>query len=118
MDTTYYYTRYFKNIEEVAEFALDHFDELTDKCKKDELNFNLSKLSDDQRFMFNHSVKSYYGSTQLLEHEGKPLYVVNEGEYRMMNTLDLTVDQLFFELKMNPWTVRNELETLLTYTAI
>lgn len=28
----------------------------------------------------------------------------------MMNTLDLTADQLYFELALNPWTVRNELE--------
>ena len=28
----------------------------------------------------------------------------------MINTLDLTVDMLFFELKFNPWTVRNVLE--------
>jgi len=27
-----------------------------------------------------------------------------------MNTFDLTVDQLFFEMKMNPWTVKNELD--------
>jgi hypothetical protein len=28
----------------------------------------------------------------------------------MMNTLDLTIDMMFFELKWNPWTVRNVLE--------
>jgi xylan 1,4-beta-xylosidase len=28
----------------------------------------------------------------------------------MMNTADLMADQLFFELRMNPWTVRNELD--------
>ncbi len=38
------------------------------------------------------------------------VWVVNEGEYRMMNTLDLTVDQLFFEVARNPWTVANELD--------
>ncbi len=53
-------------------------------------------LSDDQKFMMAHAIRSYYGNTQLLEHEGKPIWVVNEGEYRMMNTFDLTVDQLVF----------------------
>ncbi|PTY03517.1 hypothetical protein DB346_06475 [Verrucomicrobia bacterium LW23] len=38
-----------------------------------------------------------------------PFWIINEGEYRMMNTFDLTADQLFFELELNPWTVRNEL---------
>ena len=61
--------------------------------------------------MHAHAVRSYYGATELLEREdGSPLWVVNEGEYRMMNTLDLTIDQLFFELKQNSWTVRNELD--------
>ncbi|MBW7461978.1 glycoside hydrolase family 52 protein, partial [Paenibacillus sepulcri] len=60
--------------------------------------------------MLNHAIHSYYGSTQLLEAADEPIWIVNEGEYRMMNTLDLTADQLFYELKMNPWTVRNELE--------
>ena len=33
-------------------------------------------------------------STQWLDN-GQPLWVVNEGEYLMINTLDLTVDMLF-----------------------
>jgi hypothetical protein len=70
-----------------------------------------SHLSNDQRFMLAHSIRSYYGSTQFLEHAGQLLWVVNEGEYRMMNTFDLTVDQLFYELKMNPWTVRTFVST-------
>jgi hypothetical protein len=36
--------------------------------------------------------------------------VVNEGEYQMMNTFDLTVDMLFFELRHNAWTMRNVLD--------
>ena len=62
-----------------------------------------ARLSADQRFMLAHAIRSYYGSTQLLERDGQPLWVVNEGEYRMMNTFDLTVDHLFFELRFNPW---------------
>ena len=41
---------------------------------------------------------------------GKTIFVVNEGEYQMMNTLDLTIDQAFHELHYSPWTVRNELD--------
>jgi hypothetical protein len=32
----------------------------------------------------------------------------------MMNTLDLTVDQAFWELRYSPWTLRNELELFLS----
>ena len=67
-------------------------------------------VSDDQRFMISHATHSYYGSTQLLEVAGQPLWVVNEGEYCMMNTLDLAVDHVFWELEHNPWLVRNLLD--------
>ncbi len=110
MDASYYYTKYFPNIETVAEYALENFDEFTDRARQANELVNNDDLSDDQKFMMTHSIRSYYGSTQLLETEGEPFWVVNEGEYRMMNTFDLTVDQIFFELKMNPWTVKNELD--------
>ncbi|MFQ3544188.1 glycoside hydrolase family 52 protein [Halobacillus rhizosphaerae] len=110
IDTKYYYTRYFQSIEEVADYALSHFSRLTSACRKGNELLEKDHLSDEQRFMMAHSIKSYYGNTQLLDGEDKPIWVVNEGEYRMMNTFDLTVDQLFYELKMSPWTVKNELE--------
>ena len=52
--------------------------------------------------MLAHSIRSYYGATQLLDVDGEPFWVVNEGEYRMMNTLDLTIDQSFYELTNEP----------------
>lgn len=110
LDTTYYYTRFFPRFEDTVQFALDHYRELADACRQADAVIDESGLSDDQKFMLCHAIHSYYGSTELLEYEGKPLWVVNEGEYRMMNTFDLAVDQLFFEMKTNPWTVRNVLE--------
>lgn len=110
MDASYYYTRFFANIEGVAEYALAQFDRKLEAARKAEELVAAPKLNEDQRFMLTHAIRSYYGSTELLDYQGRPLWVVNEGEYRMMNTFDLTVDQLFFELKMNPWTVKNELD--------
>ncbi|OIJ13877.1 beta-xylosidase [Anaerobacillus arseniciselenatis] len=111
LDTSYYYTRYFKNIEEVAQYALQNVEEVKERAiKANQLVNDAEHLTEDQKFMMAHSIRSYYGSTQFLDLDGEPFWVVNEGEYRMMNTFDLTVDQLFFELKMNPWTVKNELD--------
>ncbi|MBW4084291.1 glycoside hydrolase family 52 protein [Paenibacillus sp. S150] len=110
IDAGYAYTRHFSNIEAVADYALEHFGELVHSCRSADAWIDSAPLTEDQSFMLAHAIHSYYGSTQLLEADGKPLWIVNEGEYRMMNTLDLTADQLFFELVMNPWTVRNELE--------
>ncbi len=110
MNTTYYYTKLFKTIDQVGLYALSHFDSLKNLALQSNATFEKSALSEDQRFMMAHSVRSYYGCSQLLESEsGDPIWVINEGEYRMMNTFDLTVDQLFYELKMNPWTVKNVL---------
>jgi hypothetical protein len=108
MPCSYYYTRYFKNMEAVPRYALAHFDEQ----KRLALAFDkkLAGLPDDRRFQLSQAIRSYYGSTQFLENGNTPFWVVNEGEYRMMNTFDLTVDHLFFEMEMNPWAVRNQLE--------
>ncbi|MFC4320463.1 glycoside hydrolase family 52 protein [Litchfieldia salsa] len=111
LDTSYYYTRFFKDIEEVSVYALSHFEEIVERAvSANKLITDAEHLSENQKFQLVHAIRSYYGCTQLLDHGGEPFWVVNEGEYRMMNTFDLTVDQLFFEMKMNPWTVKNELE--------
>ncbi|MGN7455680.1 glycoside hydrolase family 52 protein [Paenibacillus pasadenensis] len=110
LDASYLYTRWFGRIEDVAAYALEHYEELAASCRAAEARWSGDGLSADQRFMLDHAIHSYYGSTQLLDVDGEPMWIVNEGEYRMMNTLDLTADQLFFELELNPWTVRNELD--------
>ncbi|WNR42096.1 glycoside hydrolase family 52 protein [Paenibacillus roseipurpureus] len=109
-DASYMYARLFKNIEAVADYALGHFDQIAKLAQDSNARISGSQLSDDQKFMLAHAIRSYYGSTQLLDMDDEPFWVVNEGEYRMINTFDLTVDQLFYELAMNPWTVRNELD--------
>jgi len=110
LDASYFYTRFYDSLEAVAEYALSHHAELRAAALRADDTLRASALSADQQFSLAHAVRAYYGSTQLLQVGGKPLWVVNEGEYRMMNTFDLTVDQLFFELRMNPWTVRNVLD--------
>jgi hypothetical protein len=110
LEASYYYTRFFPNLTSVASYALAHFDELKNAWRGFDADLRKSALSDNQKFMIAHSTRSYYGSTQMLDYDNKALWVVNEGEYRMINTFDLTVDQLFFEMEMNSWTVRNELD--------
>ncbi len=108
--TRYFYSRYFDGIEAVGRYSLKNFDAIRTAAVASDDLVAADHLSAEQRFQLVHAIRSYYGSTQFLEHDGKPLWVVNEGEYRMMNTFDLTVDQVFFEMKMNPWVVRNVLD--------
>ncbi len=119
-DAVYFYTRYFENVEAVGRYALQQFDRSLERARQaDALLDQATHLNQAQRWQLAQAVHSYYGSTQLLDlghappmtHDGRsPCWVVNEGEYRMMNTFDLTVDMLFYELRMNPWTVRNVLD--------
>jgi hypothetical protein len=113
--SSYWYTQYFDNIQSVFSYALEHFDAYAKEAEARDAELLASGLTEAQQFMIAHSTRSYYGSTQwLIDLDGKPLWVVNEGEYLMMNTLDLTVDMQFFELHFNPWTVRNVLEQFAT----
>jgi xylan 1,4-beta-xylosidase len=111
----YRYTRLFTNIEDVLARGLDFSQQLiTDAHHRDQALLS-SGLSADQQFLIAHATRSYHGSTQLLDVAGQPWWIVNEGEYCMMNTLDLSVDQVFFELRLNPWVVRNLLENFVRY---
>jgi len=110
METAYWYTRFFKDIEAVGVYALKHADSIRTAAIHSDRLVKSRTLNEAQRFQLVHAIRSYYGSTQLLDRRGQPVWIVNEGEYRMMNTFDLTVDQVFFEMKLNPWTVRNELD--------
>jgi hypothetical protein len=110
IDACFYYTKFFSSIEEVASFGLLNFEHFKKAAFESDKLLNISSLSKERHFMLSHAIRSYYGCTELLCYNNSPLWIVNEGEYRMINTFDLAVDQLFFEMKMNPWTVRNVLD--------
>lgn len=109
LSTRYLYRRYFNSLEAVLSDTLRRQTVLVAECSSTTPQ-GLEELSPNRNFMLSHAIRSYYGATQLLESaDGEPIWVVNEGEYRMLNTLDLTIDQAFFELAKNPWTVKNVL---------
>jgi hypothetical protein len=115
LDGRYLYTRYYEDLPDVLRAGLDRAPELIATSEKLDHELETSPLSADQKFMIAHATHSYYGSTQLLEVDRKPLWVVNEGEYCMINTLDLSVDHVFWELDRNPWVVRNLLDTFVKH---
>lgn len=106
-DMSLYYSKYFDNLESVADYALRHMTELKEAYIKQGASIDFEKQNDQRQWMTIHAIRSYYGSTYCLSDQSEPFWIVNEGEYRMMNTLDLSMDHLFFELKMNPWVVKN-----------
>lgn len=108
----YYYTRLFENLEAVLRHGLENHGAYRSLAERRDRELSAAHLNDDQRWLIAQATHSYLGSTQLLwdETASRPLWVVNEGEYRMINTFDLTVDHLFFELRWHPWAVRNTLD--------
>jgi hypothetical protein len=111
LPASYYYTGLFGSIEDVAAYALAHWEEQKALALEADAMIRRSRLTADQAFHLSHAVRSYYGATEFLRAaDGEPFWCVNEGEYRMLNTFDLTVDHLFFELDRNPWVVRNQLD--------
>jgi len=112
LEGRYYYTRLYTSLEDVLTSALSRASGIRRDARQLDARLVASRLSPDQQFLVAHGTRGYYGSTQLLDIGGEPLFVVNEGEYCMMNTLDLAVDHAFWELEHNPWVVRNILDAL------
>ncbi len=110
LSTRYFYTKLFKDLEDVLQHGLAHHADYSAIAEKRDAELAASLLDDDQRWLLAQATHSYLGSSQLMLHKGRALWIVNEGEYRMINTFDLTVDHLFFELKWWPWAVSNTLD--------
>lgn len=106
----YAYTRYFDDVEAVLHHGLTSRAYYEKLAARRDRELERSRLDEDQRFLVAQATHSYFGSTQLLWDGKRALWVVNEGEYRMMNTFDLAIDQMFFELRWFPWAVRNILD--------
>ncbi len=107
-----YHSCLFRDLEDVLESALDDAAESLARAEAVDALLDSAGLCEDRQFLIAHAAHSYSASTELLLSEsGEHAFVVNEGEYQMMNTLDLTVDQAFWESRFSPWTLRNELES-------
>lgn len=111
IDTRFYYTGLFKSLEEVIEFGIKNADYYLNMAAQRDSELKESGLNEHRQFLLAHATHSYHASSQLMKKDdGKVLWVVNEGEYIMMNTFDLTVDHIFFEMKFHPWTITNSLD--------
>jgi hypothetical protein len=111
IDTDFYYSGLFKSLEDVIDFALENVHYYLDMAKQRDKELQESKLNEYRQFLIAHATHSYHASSQLMKKkDGSALWVVNEGEYIMMNTFDLTVDHIFYEMKFHPWTIKNSLD--------
>lgn len=108
----FYYTQYFSDLEDVLYYALSNFDKYYSIALKNNEKLDSSNLNNYKKFMISHSTRSYMANTEfLIDESNTPRFIVYEGEYKLINTLDLIIDQVFWEMYFTPWTVKNELES-------
>lgn len=112
-ECSFYYTRFFPDLLSVLTYALEKRETLVKAAEENNQFIRSKGFTKEREFLLIQSTKSYYVSTMLFDDGGSPRWVVNEGSYRMMNTFDLTVDHSFFELRYQPWAVRNQLDSYL-----
>ena len=110
LECRYFYTRFYPSLASVLGAGIERHGILREAAETQALELEERIRDEHQRFLLAHAERSYWGNTQLLEHAGRPLWVVLEGEYAMINTLDLSVDMMFYEARHNPWTLRNLLD--------
>jgi len=109
-ELTYRHAQLFSGLGEVLATTLAAHGQLAAMAAKQDAWLGKSGLSSDRQHQISHATRSYYGSTQILMRGQEPVWVVNEGEYAMINTFDLVVDQVFLENSLNPWVQRNVLD--------
>jgi hypothetical protein len=84
------------------------------RCQEMDAKLAGSGQDEERQFLAADALHSYQYNTILHATETKePVWAVIEGECSCINTFDLTVDHVFYELAMHPWTVRNELDHFL-----
>ncbi|WP_234124665.1 glycoside hydrolase family 52 protein [Clostridium hydrogenum] len=111
IETKFYYADLFSSLEEVLKFGLENEAYYIRKAKDRDRELEHSNLNEYRKFIIAHATHSYYASSELMKRENEePLWILNEGEYVMMNTFDLTVDHVFWEMKFHPWTITNALD--------
>ena len=106
----YWYTRLFSNLADVLSHTLQAAPALRQACAAHDAELASSGLPEERQFLIAHATRGYHASTQLFNDGGRPRWVVNEGEYLMHNTFDLTVDMAFHEARFSPWALADVLD--------
>ncbi len=113
----YAYTEFFHSMNEVLAAGASMEPEAIAESRRLDQQLAKSSQNPERKFLSAHALHSYQFNTILRRgvRSNRSLWTVPEGEYGYANTFDLTIDQVFFELAMHPWTVRNELDTFLRF---
>ena len=108
------YHRWFKNLDEVLEFALTHRQQV--EIKREEFEANLDRFGSNPqvKWLAAQAFHSYLGNTWLVYDKEKPdsqEYYVWEGHFKYLNTLDVAHDYGVLEGLYFPWVLKLELDS-------
>lgn len=108
--------RLFKGLQDVADAATSNESAAVLQSEKMDNRLRKSGINQQRQFLSAQALHSYQFNTILYaKPDMRPLWAVIEGQYGYINTFDLTVDHIFYELSVHPWTVKNELDTFRDY---
>ena len=105
----------YSDINDILKTAQDDLPAVVARCAEMDKKLANCGQDDERKFLTADALHSYQYNTVLhADDQKQPVWAVIEGECSCINTFDLTVDHVFYELAMHPWTVRNELNNFLT----
>jgi len=108
----YYYTSLFGSVDNVIDSAFAGFADAKMRCQQLASAMAGAGLNPYRQFLASHALHSYMANTACLtDASGNVYWRVTEGKYAYINTCDLTVDMAFYDCLMQPWALRNVLDT-------
>ena len=112
MSGSYYYTSLFDSMDSVIDAAFAGFADVRGRCQQMASAMADAGLNPYRQFLACHALHSYMANTAcLIDPAGGVHWRVTEGKYNYINTFDLVVDMAFYDSLMQPWALRNVLDT-------
>lgn len=110
ISSKFYFTELFDSYIDAADFAYQQAHSIKRYCQEQDQKLINLGINSARQFLVAHSTHTYLANTCYLQSEIGPIWMISEGDFQYMNTLDLTADMVFYELRMHPWTMRNVLD--------
>jgi xylan 1,4-beta-xylosidase len=108
----YYYTSLYPSIDSVIDSAFAGFGDAQIRCQQLATAMSRAGLNPYRRFLACQGLHSYMADTAcLIDPQGGVHWWEMEGLFNYINTFDLTVDHAFFDACMQPWALRNVLDS-------
>lgn len=106
----FYYTKFFRNVEEVINYAFSNYGDIVQKANNFSAKLRTGNPSLD--FAVSQGIHSYMANTWLLYDpvEDRPRFYVSEGSCHFLSTIDVAYETAMFEAEYIPWALKLQLE--------